>query len=114
MKIQQFRAPSLLASVLIGLSLNVARADPGTTVEIRDLDLRKPQDVATLYARIERRAASVCKDAASPWMAGQLQFEKKCVAAAVDDAVARANIGVLTALHEARVRAARVAQNRDE
>jgi UrcA family protein len=114
MKIQHFRAVPLLASLVLGSSLNVAQAEPGTTVEFRDLDLRKPRDVATLYARMERRAVSVCKHAASPWMAGHVQFVKKCVAAAVDDAVARANVGALTALHESKIEAARVAQARGE
>ena len=114
MKNQHFRAMPLLAFVLIGFSLNVAQAEPGTTVEIRDLDLRKPQDVATLYARIERSARAVCKDAASPWMATQVSFVKKCTAAAIDDAVARANVSALTALHESKMEAARLAQARGD
>lgn len=114
MKNQHFRGVSLLATLLLGFSLNVAHAEPSTTIEIRDLDLRKAQDVAALYARIERRAAFVCKEAASPWMAGHGPFVKKCVAAAVDDAVARANVGALTALHESKIEAARLAQARGE
>ena len=112
MKNHNFRGVSLFATLLIGFSLNAARAEPSATVETRDLDLRKSQDVATLYARIEGRATAVCKEAYSPWMAGHVPFVRRCTAAAIDDAVARAHVGALTALHESKVKAARVAQNR--
>jgi len=113
MRNHNFRA-SVLATLVCGFGLGAAQAEPSASVETRDLDLRKSQDVATLYSRIERRAADVCKDAASPWDSGRVSFVKKCTAAAVDDAVSRANVGALTALHEAKIKAARVAQNRDE
>ena len=113
MRYRYFRA-SVLAMLACGFGLGAAQAEPSASVETRDLDLRKSQDVAALYSRIERRAGEVCKEAASPWDAGRVPFVKKCTAAAVEDAVARANVGALTALHEAKTRAARVAQNRDE
>ena len=88
--------------------------NPARPSRLRDLDLRKAQDVAALYARIERRAANVCRDAASPWDAGRVAYVRKCTAATIDDAVAHANVSALTALHESKVKAARVVQNRDE
>jgi UrcA family protein len=104
----------IFATLVTGFNLGVAQAEPSASVEFRDLDLRKSQDVATLYGRIEKRAASVCKSAASPWDAGRVTFVKRCTAAAIDDAVARANVGALTALHETKVHeASKVAQNRD-
>jgi UrcA family protein len=113
MKNHNFRRVSFLATLALGFIVN-AHAEPSAAVDGRDLDLRKPQDVATFYARIERRAADVCKEAASPWDAGRVTFVKRCTAAAIDDAVARANVSALAALHEAKVKASRVAQNRDE
>jgi UrcA family protein len=114
MKNQNFRRASILATLPLGFSLAIAQAEPSATVGTRDLDLRNPQDVETLYARIEQRAAGVCRQASSPWMSGHVEFVKKCTAAALDDAVAHANVAALTALHQSKIKAARVAQNRDE
>jgi UrcA family protein len=113
MKNHNFRRLSLLATLLAAGVTN-AHAEPGVVVNTRDLDLRKPEDVAALYTRIERRASDVCQQAASPWDAGRVAFIRKCAAAAIDDAVVRANVSALTALHESKREAARVAQNRGE
>ena len=114
MKNHNFRGVSVLASLVLGFGLNVGQAEPSAVVETRGFDLRKPQDVAALYARIERRAADVCKDASSPWMAGHVAFVKQCKAATIDDAIASANVAALTALHAEKVAATHVAQNRQE
>lgn len=114
MKNHNFRRIGILATLPLGFSLAIAHAEPSSTVRTRDLDLRKPQDVETLYARIEQRAAGVCKQASSPWMSGHVAYVKVCTAAALDDAVAHANVAALTALHQSKLKAARVAQNRDE
>jgi UrcA family protein len=113
MKNHSFGTVSIIATLPLGFTLGVAHAESSAAVETRDLDLRNSRDVAALYARIESRAANVCQDAASPWDAGRVAFVRKCRAAALDDAVAHANVSALTALHEEKVRAARVAQNHE-
>jgi UrcA family protein len=114
MKNHNFGAVSIIATLPLGFTLGVAHAESSAAIDTRDLDLRNSQDVEELYARIESRAANVCQDTASPWDAGRVAFVRKCAAAALDDAVAHANVNALTALHEAKVRAARVAQNRKD
>ena len=113
MKNHNFRSVSIIATLPLGFSLAIANAEPSATVRTRDLDLRNSQDVETLYARIERRANAVCQDASSPWDARRIEFMKMCAAAALDDAVAHANVEALTALHESKVKAARIAQSRE-
>ena len=113
-KHRDFRLVSALAALLFGFGLSIAHAEPSAAIDTREFDLRKSQDVAALYSRIESRAADVCKNAASPWDAGRVTFIKRCTSAAIDDAVARANVSALTALHEAKIEAARLAQNRNE
>jgi UrcA family protein len=114
MKNHTFRRVSIIATLPLGFSLAIANAEPSTTVGTRDLDLHNPQDIETLYARISRRATAVCRDASAPWDARRMAFVKMCTAAAIDDAVAHANLGALTALHESKVKAAQIAQNRDK
>ena len=110
-----FRPVAILATLVLGFNFSLAYAEPNATINIRDLDLRKSQDVAMLYDRIERHAADVCSQAASPWDAGRVSYVRRCTAAAVDDAVARANVKALTALHESKTQpASKVAQNRGE
>ena len=94
--------PAIFATVLLGFNLNLAHAEPSAKIDFGVLDLRKPQDVATLYSRIERRAASVCNDASSSWDVRRIDYLKKCTDGAIDAAVASANVAALTALHEAK------------
>ena len=110
-----FRPAAILATLVLGFNISLAYAEPNTTINIRDLDLRKSQDVAELYTRIERHAAGVCSRAASPWDAGRVTYVKRCTVAAIQDAVERTNVQALTALHESKTQpAAKVAQNRGE
>ena len=111
----RFRPAAILATLVFGFNFSLAYAEPSATINIRDLDLRKSQDVAELYTRIERHAAEVCSRAASPWDAGRVTYVKRCTVAAIADAVARANVKTLTALHESKTQPAnKVAQNRGE
>jgi len=102
---------AILATLALGFNLTPASAEPSSLVKVRDLDLRRSQDVATLYQRIERAAARVCADASASWDARRLSFVRKCTTAAIDDAVAHANISALTALHEAKRGDAKLARN---
>jgi len=110
-----FRPAAILATLVLGFNISLAYAEPNATINIRDLDLRKSQDVAELYTRIERHAADVCSRASSPWDAGRVTSIKRCTVAAIQDAVERANVKALAALHGSKTQpAAKVAQNRGE
>ena len=110
-----FLPAAILATLVLGFNISLAYAEPNATINIRDLDLRKSQDVAQLYTRIERNAAEVCSRAASPWDAGRVAYVKRCTGAAINDAVERANVKALTVLHESKTQpASKVAQNRDK
>ena len=110
-----FRPAAILATLVLGFNISLAYAEPSAAINIRDLDLRKSRDVAELYTRIERHARGVCTQAASPWDAGRVTYIKSCTVAAIQDAVERANVKALTALHESKTQpAAKVAQNRGE
>jgi UrcA family protein len=74
-------------------------ADAGTTVRFADLDLSKPEGVATLYARISRTAHDICGD-----VDGRMSLNEKCVAKTVENAVNRLNWPLLTALHTAHLK----------
>jgi UrcA family protein len=65
-------------------------------VRFHDLDLRQPDDVATLYARIRRAAAEVCTASAASAM------QRDCYQEAIATAVARVNSPSLKAYHERR------------
>src|SRR5882672_4418793 len=100
MKTFNIRSTFALTAMLLGSGLELAHADPSVAVSTRGLDLRNPRDVATLYTRIETGAARVCQTELSPWDAAGVANLVKCIAGAIDAAVANANIGTLTALHK--------------
>jgi len=105
---------AILAMLVLGFNLGLAYAEPSVKVDAHDLDLRKPQDVATLYTRIEQRAARVCRDASAPWDGRRQSYLKQCTAGAIDAAVVQVNLESLTALHESKTgKAGKVASNRD-
>jgi UrcA family protein len=105
---------TIFATLMLGFNLGVANAEPSARINTRDLDLGKPQDVATLYQRIEQRAQRVCRDASSPWDASREKYVKKCAAAAVDTAVASVNSEALSTLHASKTQPpAKVAQTRE-
>jgi UrcA family protein len=77
-------------------------AESSIRVKIRDLDLSKPEGVATLYQRIERSARLVCTDSSSPWDAGRVATMQRCYEAAIQDAVSAINQPQLTAFHQSK------------
>ena len=106
---------AILATLTLGFNLGLARAEPSSRVSTRGLDLRNPQDIATLYARISVRARIVCREASSSWDVGRGEFISKCAAGAIDAAVAQARIEALTALHQSRkAESSKVAYNAGE
>jgi UrcA family protein len=71
---------------------------PQRSISLRGLDLRRPADVAVLYARIRRAAQEVCGDPVSGshlYSTGQMA----CIARSVEAAVASINRDELTAYH---------------
>jgi UrcA family protein len=85
--------PSMAADAMKPASQSVY-TDAGTTIRFADLDLSKPQGVATLYARIRRTAHDICGDAD-----GRYSLKERCIARTIEDAVSRINEPPLTALH---------------
>ena len=98
------RVLSIAVAVAAGAGFNpwnLARAsDPGreppsVKVLVRDLDLRTPVGVATLYARIRNAARSVCGDV-DIRLLEERQGWDRCVDQAIGDAVARVGSARLT------------------
>src|SRR5215831_6394532 len=96
------RSVAILATLTLGFNFGLAHADSSSRVSTHGLDLRDPNGVAKLYARIQQSARNVCEQAASPWMSGRVAYVEKCIAGSVDAAVAQARITGLTALHQSR------------
>jgi UrcA family protein len=65
-----------------------------------DLDVSKLKGAKTLYLRVRYAAEVVCESAAT-W--GQKEGDA-CVRKAVDEAVARANVPLLTQYHQMRTK----------
>jgi UrcA family protein len=102
----RFGAVLTFAAGLIG----TAHADGGTDVPTQivrftDLNMASPQDVATLYRRINSAAQAVCPDprSESGIRANQAKF---CLRWAVEGAVRRINAPQLTALWQKNPRSA--------
>jgi UrcA family protein len=93
---------SVLAAAGITLSLcslGVAGpADSGRSEKVRfaDLDLNKQADAVILYQRIQRAAAHVCSDFASPRLFMQRVYAD-CQQLAIEHAMARLNLPILSA-----------------
>jgi UrcA family protein len=83
-----------MAADAMKLASRSVDADAGITVRFADLDLSKPEGVATLYARISRTARDICGDAD-----GKMSLNERCVTKTVENAVNRLNRPQLTALH---------------
>jgi UrcA family protein len=77
---------------------SISNATAMYPVRFSDLDIGKMQGVKTLYLRIRYAAEVVCESAAT-W--GKKEGSA-CVTKAVDDAVARVNIPLLSQYHELR------------
>lgn len=76
----------------------VAFAD-GVRIDVRQLELGDPQVAARLHAQIEKSAWQLCRDDSSPWDVARVASLRRCVAAATEQAVQRANVPTLTAFH---------------
>jgi len=75
------------------------------TVYAADLDLARESDARTLYERIEDAAQSLCMT--------ELTFDTKtnrrrCVESAIEGAIDRANVPLLTSIHQRRERVGRL------
>jgi UrcA family protein len=99
-------APIMLLGAVAAFAPAIASASYGDSansvvsstkvVRFHDLDLRQPDDVATLYARIRRAAAEVCTASAAS------AVQRDCYQEAIATAVARVNSPSLKAYHERR------------
>jgi UrcA family protein len=70
-------------------------------VSYGDLDLNQPQDIATLYARVQSAAIDVCAPLESVDLARRAHLEP-CVAGATARAVKNVNLPALTAYNDLR------------
>ena len=104
LKTRSHSAKSLVAAACITLGCvamggtALAQQSAAYPVGYSDLDVSKLKDAKTLYLRGRYGAEVVCQSAAS-W--GQKEGEA-CVRKAVDEAVARANIPLLSQYHQLR------------
>jgi UrcA family protein len=73
--------------------------EQATVVDASELDLADASDAEVLYRRIQRAAVTMCRDVGIEWGVKRVLQRRKCIAAAVDDAVTRADAPLLTALH---------------
>ena len=77
---------------------------PSKTVKAWDLDLAKPEDVQTLYARVQEAANDVCKEEARRYRRktrrqAPMGWIEQCAKKAVDGAVSDIANPRLAALH---------------
>jgi len=73
---------------------------PSMHINVRDLDLSRSSDVATLYARIKTAAHQVCDSYAPTGSRLVSGSKEQCLAQAVDGAVAQINNASLSAYHK--------------
>jgi UrcA family protein len=100
---------ALLATATLATGLTVDHASAASAYEepknvvvrYSDLNLSQPQDVSTLYNRIQRAAREACEDYEAPSLARLQQFHR-CVDQAVTNAVAQISSQRLTEIHEAQ------------
>lgn len=111
-KTQSILAKAIVAAGFLALSCTAisanAQADQPAVAEVResmtypvgysDLDVTKLKGAKTLYLRIRHAADLLCESAAT-W--GKKEG-KACVRKALDDAVARVNVPLLTQYYELR------------
>jgi UrcA family protein len=97
-----------LAAVVLGLgSANSFAAtsiggEPSLKVSYGELDLSKPAGAEALYKRIRQAAFTVCGGYDSP-IARSYTIKSRCFRAALDEAVAKVNSPMLTALHNNKI-----------
>jgi UrcA family protein len=92
---------TLASAAIIGLAvLNVAQADEASpksrTVQFADLDLSKPEGIATLFSRIKGAAKAVCSAHSTGTTLRDEQRYEACMDFAVSNAIARVDEPVLT------------------
>jgi UrcA family protein len=77
----------------------IIEAPPQRAVSVKDLDLKRPADVATFYARIRKAAQEVC--GGDPVTGSRLNSieQQECIARAMDATVAAVNRAELSAYH---------------
>jgi UrcA family protein len=93
-----------LVSFASGAAETADRQAPTRTVRAWDLDRTNPQDVQTLYERVQDAATQVCRhEAQNHWRvtrrSAPIGWTESCVTAAVDKAVRNTGDPVLAALH---------------
>lgn len=74
----------------------------GVRIEVRHLELNKPEVAAQVYARIEKSAWILCRDSTSAWDSARARTLRSCVSRAIEAAVQQANVPQLTAFHDSR------------
>jgi UrcA family protein len=77
----------------------------GIRVRFSDLDLSKPQDVATLYKRLRWAAWTVCEPNSSAHLESKSRFDR-CVEQTTEDAIDQVNRPELTAFHREHTKGA--------
>ena len=113
MKFRMNHKPSGSAALALGALLATAlplhaavvssgytiEALPRRTVSVKDLDLARPADVATFYARIRKAAQAVC--GGEPVTGSRLNSiaQQDCIARAVDATITAINRSELSAYH---------------
>jgi UrcA family protein len=98
---RQLLVTSLAVATLSLASTGFASADDvrKVTVSYAELDLSKPAGADALYQRIKRAAFLVCGGEDSPIGWNRIQ-KQQCISASVDEAVAKVNAPLLSALHQ--------------
>jgi UrcA family protein len=94
-----------LIGAFVGANLffgNVLAADvdipPRQVVRFADLNLDRPEGVATLYARLRIAATKVCDDGEPDWVVRRLS--NACALHATERAIADINLPALTSYHQ--------------
>jgi len=97
----------VLALIALGIAIHPAGAAAGpaaeaassTTVRYADLDWSRPDAAGVLYRRIQAAARRVCNASITFMYLQTAPARQECYRLTVSDAVSRANLAVLTALH---------------
>jgi len=102
---------AVIAGLAVGAGFQAAAAGKGTlhkpesstsrTVNFADLDLSDPADAAELHQRITRAARIACRHQNEVRSVLAYLLYKKCIALAVEDAVAKVNDANLSNVHRA-------------
>ena len=96
---------TILSALMLSFALSGSMADAADRkVDASDLDLRKPVDAEVLYERIQFAARMVCKVEIAPWDPRVVTSYNNCKNAVIEDAVARFNQPLLTAVHRGTIK----------